>query len=58
MVCRCRSYETLLLEIAESVLAAMAEASQINAIKVAAGKKGGFKDVMTLSERRTLVEFF
>ncbi|WP_159095285.1 MULTISPECIES: hypothetical protein [unclassified Stenotrophomonas maltophilia group] len=40
------------------MLAAMAEGSRINAIKVTAGKKGGFKSVMTLSERRTLVEFF
>ncbi|WP_269791114.1 type VI secretion system ATPase TssH [Stenotrophomonas sp. Iso1] len=34
---------TLLPEIAESVLAAMAEGSRINAIKVTAGKKGDFK---------------
>ncbi|WP_449466708.1 type VI secretion system ATPase TssH [Stenotrophomonas humi] len=34
---------TLLPEIAESVLAAMAEGTSINAIKVTAGKKGDFK---------------
>ncbi|HEL3809136.1 MULTISPECIES: type VI secretion system ATPase TssH [Stenotrophomonas] len=34
---------TLLPEIAESVLAAMAEGNRINAIKVTAGKKGDFK---------------
>lgn len=34
---------TLLPEVAESVLAAMAEGSRINTIKVTAGKKGDFK---------------
>ncbi|KAB7769631.1 type VI secretion system ATPase TssH [Xanthomonas maliensis] len=38
---------TLLPEIAESVLAAMAEGNKINAIKVTAGKNGAFKYKLT-----------
>ena len=34
---------TLLPEIAENVLTAMAEGTRINSIKVSAGKKGDFK---------------